>query len=105
MKNKSFLIYLILSIFLFGSYSIGDEFKFEASEIEVKDLTTSELKYPSSPNIYMISSTGVVSFEVIWSIRCSTIGLSIIFSRGFGQVKVKGLSLVPFPAIGINIFI
>ena len=53
----------------------------------------------------MISSTGVVSFEVIWSIRCSTIGLSIIFSRGFGQVKVKGLSLVPFPAIGINIFI
>ena len=34
-----------------------------------------------------------------------TIGLSIISSKGFGEVNVKGLSLVPFPAIGINIFI
>ena len=37
MKNKSFIIYIILSIILFGNYSFGDEFKFEASEIEVKD--------------------------------------------------------------------
>ena len=32
-------------------------------------------------------------------------GMTLTEVKGFGLDKVKGLSLVPFPAIGINIFI
>ncbi len=37
MKNRNFIIYIILVLILFTKYSFSDDFKFEANEIEILD--------------------------------------------------------------------
>ena len=72
---------------------------------ESDDIAISPIGIPLIAGPGAITATMLLSSQTPQIYSYATIGLSIIFRRGFGQVKVKGLSLVPFPAIGMNIFI
>ena len=80
MKNNSFLIYIILLIILFGNYSFGDEFKFEASEIEVKDKGT------------IVNSSGGV--KIISNDNLEIVADQSIYNKKKSILKLEGNILI-----------
>jgi len=90
MKNKSFIIYIILSIILFGNYSFGDEFKFEASEIEVKD----------EGNI--VNSSGGV--KIISNDNLEIVANQSIYNKKKSILKLEGNVLIKDIKNNIEIF-
>jgi len=68
MKNKNFIIYIILLIALFTNYSFGDEFKFEASEINILEngnivRTSGGVKIISNDNLEIIADKSFYNKE------------------------------------------
>ena len=68
MKNKNIIIYIILLITLFANYSFGDEFKFEASEINILEKgnivkTSGGVKIISNDNLEIIADKSFYNKE------------------------------------------